>query len=105
MLLAPMRRQLISAKAEPAVVAYVHQDGWSSQDRCEQLAELFGLRPSEARLALALSHGLSITAAAEELGLTVETARTYSKSIYAKLGAGGQADLIRLILRSVLVIA
>jgi DNA-binding CsgD family transcriptional regulator len=105
MLLAPMRKELISARGTPAMIAYVHRDGWSSEDRCEQLAELFRLRPSEARLALALSHGLTISQAAQELGLTLETARTYTKSIYGKLGASGQADLIRLILRSVLVIA
>ncbi len=32
------------------------------------------------------------------LGLTVETTRNYSKRIYGKTGATGQADLVRLIL-------
>ena len=89
----------------PSLVAYVHADDWSSADRCEQLGELFDLIPSEARLALALSRGMSIAEAAGELGLTVESARTYSKRIYAKTGARGQADLVRFIHRSVLAIA
>jgi DNA-binding CsgD family transcriptional regulator len=89
----------------PSIVAYVHADGWSSADRCEQLGQLFDLIPSEARLALALSRGMSIAEAAFDLGLTVESARTYSKRIYAKTGARGQADLVRFIHRSVLAMA
>jgi DNA-binding CsgD family transcriptional regulator len=94
-----------ATRPAPTLVAYVHADHWSSADRCEQLGELFDLIPSEARLALALSRGMSIAEAAGELGLTVESARTYSKRIYAKTGARGQADLVRFIHRSVLAIA
>ena len=53
----------------------------------------------------ALSRGMSITEAAQDLGLTVETARNYSKKVYAKTGARGQPDLIRFVMRSVLAIA
>ena len=94
-----------AARPAPTLVAYVHADDWSSADRCDQLGELFDLIPSEARLALALSRGMSIAEAAGDLGLTVESARTYSKRIYAKTGARGQADLVRFIHRSVLAIA
>lgn len=90
---------------EPKLVAYVHADNWSSADRCDQLCQLFDLIPSEARLALALSRGMSIADAAGEIGITVESARTYSKRIYAKTGARGQSDLVRFIHRSVLAIA
>ncbi|PHX98275.1 MAG: chemotaxis protein CheY, partial [Rhodospirillaceae bacterium] len=38
-------------------------------------------------------------------GLTVETARNYSKKIYAKTGARGHAELVRIILTSVLAIS
>jgi DNA-binding CsgD family transcriptional regulator len=89
----------------PVAVVYLQGDNWSATDRHEQIAELFGLPPSEARLALALSRGLTITEAAGELGVTVETARNYSKKIYAKIGARGQADLIRFILTSVLALS
>jgi DNA-binding CsgD family transcriptional regulator len=105
MLLVPTRRRSISAKPDPAVIAYVHGDNWSTADRCDQLAELFVLLPSEARLALALARGLTIAEAASELGITLETARNYSKKIYSKLGARGQSDLVRFVMRSVLAIA
>ncbi len=105
MLLVPASREAVSAKSVPAVIAYVHSDSSLSSDRCEQLVQLFDLLPSEARLALALGRGMSIAEAARELDLSVESARTYSKRIYAKTGARGHADLVLFIQRSVLQIA
>ncbi|HEX7852755.1 MAG TPA: helix-turn-helix transcriptional regulator [Sphingobium sp.] len=105
MLLIPAPPGTGTTGAPPALVAYVHADNWSSADRCDQLCQLFDLIPSEARLALALSRGMSIADAAGEIGITVESARTYSKRIYAKTGARGQSDLVRFIHRSVLAIA
>lgn len=105
MLLVPANRNSISARLVPAVVAYVHSDSSLAAERCEQLAQLFDLLPSEARLALALSRGLSIAEAAEELNLTEGSVRTYSKKIYAKMGARGRSDLILYMFRSVLRIA
>lgn len=59
------------------------------------LGDLFGLTPSEARLALALARGATLADAADALGLTIETARTYSKQLFAKTDSRGQPDLIR----------
>ena len=93
------------SEASPAVaMLYLSGDRWSRDDRCEQLIDLFGFLPSEARLAWAMAQGRSIAEAAHDLGLTTETARNYSKKIYAKTGAGGQADLVRIIFTSVLAI-
>lgn len=105
MLLVPSHFAADSTLATPALVAYVHADNWSSADRCDQLSQMFDLIPSEARLALALARGMTIAEAAGDLGLTVESARTYSKRIYAKTGARGQVDLVRFMHRSVLAIA
>ena len=105
MLLVKANRNVISATSVPAVVAYIHSDSASSADHREQLIQLFDLLPSEARLALALGRGMSITEAAQELNLTVESARTYSKKIYAKMGARGHSDLVLFVQRSVLQIA
>ena len=63
------------------------------------------LLPSEARLAWQLAQGTSIAEAASMTGLSEETARNYSKKIYAKTGARGQPELVRIILTSVLAIA
>ncbi len=104
MLLVPMKHDSEATGHTPAMIAYLQGDNQSAAGRHEQIAELFGLLPSEARLALALSRGLSIAEAAESLDLTIETARNYSKKIYAKTGARGQTDLIRYILTSVLAL-
>ena len=69
------------------------------------MVDLFDLTPAEARLAWSLAQGLSISEAARAHGLTVETARYYSKKIYAKTGARGQVDLVRNILTGVLALA
>ncbi|OWK30379.1 hypothetical protein [Sphingomonas dokdonensis] len=65
--------------------------------RVAVLGDLFGLPPSEARLAAALAAGASLTEAAGQLGLTIETARNYSKRVFAKMRARGQPDVVRLI--------
>ncbi len=69
------------------------------------LIELYDLSVKEAGLAWALCEGHTILEAAEELELTIETARSYSKRIYAKVGARGQADLVRLLLTGIAAIA
>jgi len=61
------------------------------------LAELLAVSTREAELALRISEGLSIKEAATRMGLTEETARTYSKQLYAKLSLRGQAELVRLV--------
>ena len=64
----------------------------------EILAAAHGLSPREAALAVALAQGETILAAGQRLGLTPETARNYSKRLYAKTGTSGQAQLVRLVL-------
>ena len=62
------------------------------------LQAVHGLSPREAALAQALSCGEPLVEAGQALGLTVETTRNYSKRIYGKTGAAGQADLVRMVL-------
>jgi DNA-binding CsgD family transcriptional regulator len=105
MLLMSATQNQLSASPRASVIAYIHGDSWQATDRCEQLTQLFGLSRSEAKLALALSRGMTITQASESLGIKIETARKCSKLIYAKTGAGGLPDLVRLVMRSVLALA
>ncbi len=62
------------------------------------IAQTLGLSLRESALAEAMSRGRSIIEAGTQLRLTPETARNYSKRIYAKTGTSGQADLVRLVL-------
>lgn len=74
-------------------------------DAARVLAAIYGLSANEAALAEALAHGETILEAGARLRLTGETARNYSKRIYAKTGARGQADLVRLVLTGVAALA
>ena len=105
MLVAPIKNRSLSASSTPVAIAYLSGDRCSQADRCEQLVDLFGLLPSEARVAWAMAQGRSMAEAAQELCLTIETVRGYSKKIYAKTGARGQAELVRNIVTSVLALA
>lgn len=105
MLVAPLHDQPVTGGPQPAAIVYVSGDRKSQADRYEQLAELFGLLPSEARLAWMMGQSTSIAEAAERLGLTIETARNYSKKIYAKTGARGHAELVRIVMTSVLALS
>lgn len=104
LLMAP-RGKLLSGGIQPAAIACLQGDSLASSDRAEQIAEFFGLSRREAQLALALSRGLSLTEAASEFGLKIATIRTYSKSLYSKIGARGLADLVRIVMSSVMATA
>lgn len=79
----------------------LRQDLRAAARRPEDLRASLGLSKSETRLAILLCDGASLSEAAGTLGWTVETARSTSKQIYARTGAGGQADLIRMMLNGV----
>ena len=64
------------------------------------LQELFGLTPAEAKLASLLAAGLRIDAAAEQLGISVHTARAQLKQVCTKTGTHRQAALMRIVLTS-----
>lgn len=66
--------------------------------RGKALQALFGLSRTEAELADAISRGEAIAQAATRIGITEQTARNYSKRIYAKTATSGQADLTRRVL-------
>jgi DNA-binding CsgD family transcriptional regulator len=64
----------------------------------QALIELYGLTPAEARLMVALVDGERLQDYADRVQISVNTARTQSKQIFAKTGHGRQADLIREVL-------
>ncbi|MGL3819633.1 helix-turn-helix transcriptional regulator [Sphingopyxis sp. R3-92] len=87
----------------PAAVVYV--SGLDNNQPVERLvSQIFDLTPSEAHLAALLATGLSLAEAATKLDLTENTVRSYCKTILSKTGVSRQADLVRLILRSVAVL-
>ena len=76
-----------------------------SADRVEEesnhvleLQRRLRLTRMEARVSARLAEGLSVNEIAGALGVRISTVRTHLKSAYAKTGARGQTDLIRLAL-------
>ena len=61
------------------------------------LRRLYQLTHKEAQLALKISEGEGLEAAARNAGITYETARSYLKNIFAKLGVSRQAELASLV--------
>ena len=64
------------------------------------LAPAFGLTPSEVALCRRLLLGESLVDAAEQLGISQETARTRLKTIFQKTGTSRQAELMLLLARA-----
>jgi pimeloyl-ACP methyl ester carboxylesterase/DNA-binding CsgD family transcriptional regulator len=69
-----------------------------STDNGEILRTELGLTHSEARLALHLGTGATVAEAAEELNISIHTARNQLKAIYAKTGLKRQSELIKLLI-------
>lgn len=64
------------------------------------LVRLFGLTPAEARFAARIAAGRSLKEAAEELRISIGTARNYVKATFAKTGTKRQAELVALLWRA-----
>ena len=69
-----------------------------SGDPFGNLRRLYGLTASEAHLATLLVGDLTLIEAAQQLGITENTARSVLKRILAKTGTRRQASLVRLLL-------
>lgn len=59
------------------------------------LARYLGLPPAETRLAAQLCDGRTLIEAAAETGKTIETTRSSSKQVFARMGLRNQQDVVR----------
>lgn len=99
LMLQPALFETSAGMPRPVAVATLRVDAREDErSGAAVLRDQFGLSPREAALAEKLSRGEVIVEAGQQLHLTAETARNYSKRIYARTGTRGQADLVRLIL-------
>ena len=67
----------------------------------EVLAAMYSLTHSEAELVRLLATGMSLEEAAEGRGVSVNTARSHLKHVFAKTGTSRQGELVRLVLSGV----
>lgn len=79
----------------PAVLVLLCDPSDRPRPSARLLAELYGLTPTEARVAIALASGIQVRAIARELDVQPNTVRVHLKAIYAKTHTTGQVDLVR----------
>jgi DNA-binding CsgD family transcriptional regulator len=82
----------------PSALVFLSDPDAIPASRSSIMRTLYGLSPTECRLADMLAAGTELTLAAEHLKITVQTARFHLKAIFQKTGTNRQTDLVRLIL-------
>ena len=85
---------------EPFSILYVGDDEAHRVSHPELLRALFGLTPTEARIAAEVANGLSLAEVAGELRLGTGTVRWHAKRIMSRTETSRQAELVRMILLS-----
>jgi len=106
----PSMRRPLSAIATPidgmdgdgraAVALFVTDPERQTRPPRALLQKLFQLTGSEAKIVQGLVEGKSLEEIAPEAGITIGSARTYLKQVFAKTGTNRQADLVRMVLTS-----
>ncbi len=96
-------RDELGPGSRPERAIYLHEVSRSAPVPERLIAELFGLSRAEARLASLLCTGLTLREAAARMHITENSARTYSKLAFSKLGVSRQAELVRRVLSSVAI--
>lgn len=91
-------------KGQPAVVLYIRDAVGKSQVNNAVAKQLFNFTPAETALALELANGLSLEEAAENLNIMRNTARAHLRAIFSKTGVRRQAELVRVMLNSVVAL-
>ncbi len=83
----------------PAVLVLVRDPDGETRPAPAVLAQLYGLTPSEGRLAAALAVGERLGDYAERAGISLNTVRFHLKAVFAKTGTASQAALAARLLR------
>lgn len=88
-------------QSSPCVAVFISDPDSHEPASQQTLSELFELTPAESNLAVLLARGLSLAEVSEVQNISQHTARAQLKSIFAKTGVSRQAELVRLVLKSV----
>lgn len=84
-----------------ATILHVLDPDTETRTLVDALCRAFGLTATEACLAHHLVEGLTVEEAAREMRIQRQTARAYLKQIFSKTDTHRQADLVRVLLNSV----
>jgi DNA-binding CsgD family transcriptional regulator len=98
----PLRGVTQRAPVGEAVVALFVTDPEEKRiSGAKALERLYGLTQSEAQILQLLSMGMSLEEAADERGVSMNTARSHIKHMFSKTGVSRQGELVRMILNGV----
>ncbi|WP_188762058.1 helix-turn-helix transcriptional regulator [Sandarakinorhabdus glacialis] len=87
---------------DPSVILYIVDPELDVQPLLAGACQLYGFRPTETRLVHHLVAGRSLGEAATRMRVQHETARVYLKQVFSKTGVHRQANLVRLMLLSMM---
>jgi DNA-binding CsgD family transcriptional regulator len=93
--------QWSEGQSSPSAAVFISDPDLQESTSRQILGELFKLTPAEANLATLLARGLSLAQVSSAQNISQHTARAQLKSIFAKTGVSRQAELVRLVLKSV----
>ncbi|MEM9256803.1 MAG: helix-turn-helix transcriptional regulator [Pseudomonadota bacterium] len=92
-------------ESSPSAAVFISDPELQESTSGQILSELFDLTPAEANVATLLARGLSLAEVSDAHGISQHTVRAQLKSIFAKTGVSRQAELVRLVLKSVAALA
>ena len=93
--------QWSEGQSSPCAAVFISDPDLQQPASQQILGDLFELTPAEANLAILLARGLSLAEVSSAQNISPHTARAQLKSIFAKTGVSRQAELVRLVLKSV----
>ena len=93
--------QWSEGQSSPSAAVFISDPDLHESTSRQILGELFALTPAESNLATLLARGLSLAQVSSTQSISQHTARAQLKSIFAKTGVSRQAELVRLVLKSV----
>lgn len=89
-------------QGDVAAIVYVVDPRVDTTKQLQPVCALFGLSPVETRLVCLLTAGQTLQDAAKAMRIKDQTARSYLKQIFSKTDTRRQADLVRVMLCSLL---
>jgi len=81
---------------EPAAIVFMSEPPGSMHIEERHIVRQYGLTQAEARLLRALVEGQRLKDYADDAGITLNTAKTHLKQVFAKTGSKRQTDLVRM---------
>ncbi|WP_418594951.1 response regulator [Ponticoccus sp. (in: a-proteobacteria)] len=103
-LVCPLPKTFGTPETQPHVAVFLSPPARQRRISAPLLADLFGLTPTETRVAAALASGARPADAAVELGVSQTTIAFHMRNLFQKTGTNRQTDLVALILAGPMMI-